>query len=597
MTRVPPLTPWPLRVLAGRCAREWARDRALLGLPSRSFFRADPALDLSCEIGGARAANPAGIAAGPHTQLAGNIVRGWLAGARSFELKTVQALDAIEIPRPCIEVDGLGYNVEWSQELSLDESLREYVTAAMLLEILGGWPELRAELGDPGPHVLELSVGYDLAGVASPRMRDFIATLCDAGAVLDGLRRELPPPLDVWREHPFRRRLVGGATLSTFHGCPPSEVASIVRHLMEVHDLDVTIKLNPTLLGERRVEAILRDLGYEDIALEPAAFAEDLALDAALDLIRGLDALARARGRRFGIKLTNTLVVRGGRGRLPGRRVYLSGPPLHALAAALLDELAGRLPGLLRLGPADEGTVPVAFSAGVGRGNFAVVAGIGLAPVTVCTDLLHPGGYGRLGGMLRSLQRQLRAAGLATLNEWVALRHAAARAAGHRDAAAAHAASLTSPAGAAPYRRENVQTGRRARDARLALWDCSACNLCESVCPNGAMLSLPSPAESAEGFAAKHQLVCLAELCNACGNCETFCPEEGAPFAVKPRLFLDRARFAADAGPAFHVGPSPGTTEPPFVVTAAAAVAGEAGRLAALLNGPQGLPLRAEDLT
>ena len=31
---------------------------------------------------------PAGLAAGPHTQIAPNLVAGWLCGARVFELKT-----------------------------------------------------------------------------------------------------------------------------------------------------------------------------------------------------------------------------------------------------------------------------------------------------------------------------------------------------------------------------------------------------------------------------------------------------------------------------------------------------------------------------
>ena len=60
----------------------------------------------------------------------------WLGGARIIELKTVQILDELKIPRPCIDAANVGYNVEWSQELKLEQSLREYVRAAMFLEIL-----------------------------------------------------------------------------------------------------------------------------------------------------------------------------------------------------------------------------------------------------------------------------------------------------------------------------------------------------------------------------------------------------------------------------------------------------------------------------
>ena len=54
------------------------------------------------------------------------------------------------------------------------------------------------------------------------------------------------------------------------------------------------------------------------------------------------DVVARARERvptLVGLKLTNTLVVANGRGVLPEERMYLSGKPLHVLAATLADRL------------------------------------------------------------------------------------------------------------------------------------------------------------------------------------------------------------------------------------------------------------------
>ena len=59
-------------------------------------------------------ATPIGPAAGPHTQLTQNIIASWLSGARFIELKTVQIMDELEIPRPCIDMEDEGYNVEWS---------------------------------------------------------------------------------------------------------------------------------------------------------------------------------------------------------------------------------------------------------------------------------------------------------------------------------------------------------------------------------------------------------------------------------------------------------------------------------------------------
>ena len=112
------------------------REGKIFDLPANKFFRGIPGLDLSVDFHGHRAATPLGPAAGPHGQLAQNIALSWLGGSRIIELKTVQILDELKIPRPCIDAANVGYNVEWSQELRLEQSLREYVKAAMLLEIL-----------------------------------------------------------------------------------------------------------------------------------------------------------------------------------------------------------------------------------------------------------------------------------------------------------------------------------------------------------------------------------------------------------------------------------------------------------------------------
>ena len=137
-------------------------------------------------VHGHRVANPVGPAAGPHGQMAQNVLLSWLAGGRFIELKTVQLNDRLTIPRPCIDMQTVGYNVEWSQELRLAESLREYVKGSMLIDVA------RAEglLGRPDDPardepVLDLSVGYDLAGVRSPAVRSWIASMKDARAEVE----------------------------------------------------------------------------------------------------------------------------------------------------------------------------------------------------------------------------------------------------------------------------------------------------------------------------------------------------------------------------------------------------------------------------
>ena len=92
--------------------------------------------DLSTRFHGHRAATPLGPAAGPHTQLAQNIALSYLAGGRILELKTVQVNDHLVIPRPCIDMRTVGFNVEWSQELEVEQSPREYAKARFLVAIL-----------------------------------------------------------------------------------------------------------------------------------------------------------------------------------------------------------------------------------------------------------------------------------------------------------------------------------------------------------------------------------------------------------------------------------------------------------------------------
>ena len=121
----PDLYPIPFPTLVHRMQRELVAGGPLYYLKRRGWWIPDPELDLGWDHLGRRCGTPAGPASGPHTQLAQNLVLSWLAGGRFMELKTVQVLDELEIPRPCIDVPHVGYNVEWSQELRVPQSARE----------------------------------------------------------------------------------------------------------------------------------------------------------------------------------------------------------------------------------------------------------------------------------------------------------------------------------------------------------------------------------------------------------------------------------------------------------------------------------------
>src|SRR5215212_7338462 len=117
------LRPLPLEQLARWVFGELDARDTVLGIPKQNF--AIPGPKVASRILGRTLAAPLGVVAGPHTQLAQNIVASWLCGARFVELKTVQILDEIAVSRPCIDAADEAYNCEWSQELKLEQSFEE----------------------------------------------------------------------------------------------------------------------------------------------------------------------------------------------------------------------------------------------------------------------------------------------------------------------------------------------------------------------------------------------------------------------------------------------------------------------------------------
>jgi putative selenate reductase len=562
------LSPLPLSVLVRRAAAELSTG-SVYDLPVRRIFSGFPGVDLSVVFHGHRCATPVGPAAGPHTQLAQNIALSWLSGGRILELKTVQVDDRLTIPRPCIDMRTVGFNVEWSQELLVAESLREYVKARLLvagLAELCGVPE--TERGA----VFDVSVGYDLEGIRSRKMAEFFEGVRDATVLLDAeradLTRQLPSELRRFADVPCESRLSDSATLSTFHGCRPGEIAAICRHLLTEVGLHTIVKLNPTLLGYEEVEEILHGrLGYRDIRLRRGDFDKDLKWSDALSLLRDLAAEASRRGLDFGVKLTNTLVVENRGHPLPGSEQYLSGEPLHVLALTLALRLREEL------GP----DFPVSFSAGIDAGNVATAVSCGFVPVTSCTDLLRPGGYERLHRQTAALAGAMREAEAPTVPDFIRTR-AGGR---ERDVGTASLFNHRNAAAKAlvEERYTAARTGRPPRKigSHLHLFDCINCDKCIPVCPNDANFVYETPPrtvayrdlvvregrlspteERSLGWGgpkvSPHQIACWADACNDCGNCDVFCPEDGGPYIEKPRIFGSLDSYLADAPrPGFFV--------------------------------------------
>jgi putative selenate reductase len=517
--------------------REVEATGSVFDLPVRKWHIPDGRLDFSAVHFSRRAGAPLGPAAGPHTQLAQNIVLAWLAGGRIIELKTVQINDNLEIPRPCIHAPNICFNVEWSQELKVGDSLVEYAKAAYLIEILKKTRGFGVFPSDAGfETVFDISVGYDLEGIRSRKVTGFVRGLQDSAELFESLRGQLTGDLGEFRDIELPASISDCVTLSTFHGCPADEIESIARFLLKDLGFHVIIKLNPTLLGFQEVRHLLHDrMGYTHLELRKEAFDLDLQYDDGLGIIRRLRDTAEHLGSMVGAKFTNTLVVENDPSVFPTQPepyMYLSGPPLHVISMTLMQRFREDL-GF---------ECPVSFSAGIDAKNFPAAVACGMVPVTTCTDLLRQGGFGRLPAYLRALTREMERCGVTSREAYVlaaggngaeASREALITFDGGKDLWRQHGNRLRSTAADQPdslpaalreaaasgeidgdrvvllatrvagrlngrgiipdladaprYHAAQNQKPPRQVDSILALYDCINCDLCVSACPNDAI--------------------------------------------------------------------------------------------------------------
>lgn len=568
------LIPAPFADLVTRLYREPDIDNAIYHLPRRSWhIPSDDQPDFSVRFHGQNAGNAIGPAAGPHTQMAQNIVLSYLAGSRIIELKTVQVLDELDIGRPCIDMTNVGYNIEWSQELRVLDSLREYVAGMMLVEMLRQDPHFAdLNLASPaGDIIYDISVGYDLAGIQSEKVQRFLDGMNDASTEIDKLRNEIPAQYKHARDLHYQTQISTSVTLSTFHGCPADEIERICTFLLTERDLDVIVKMNPPMLGKERLEHLLHDeMGYTELTVNPTAYTSGLMFDEAVAMNTRLSALAAKNNRRFGYKFSNTLEVINHRDFFTKDNdvMYLSGQPLHVITLTLTDVFRQAV------GP----DVPITFSAGVDNQNIANTVACGFVPITISSDLLRPGGYGRLATYFKRLADAMNKVGASNIDDFI-LDHFAQRdiatkkASQHGGDPVTCAAYLNTTVAAeqsrndARYRADKNRKIPKRIDSHLEVFDCITCDKCIPVCPNAANFTYPTPITEFDHpdyivqpdgtitesdprrfeITEKMQIACYADFCNECGNCDTFCPEYGGPYIKKPSFFGSLASFHAAA--------------------------------------------------
>jgi putative selenate reductase len=399
------MIPQPFEVLLTWILRELEANQSIFGIHRSLFYTPESAAPYVSEIFGHTLATPIGPAAGPHTQLTQNILASWLSGGRFIELKTVQIMDELEIPRPCIDMEDEGYNVEWSQELKLDQSAREYVKAWALIHIL---PQVLGWDAVPSGTVLNMSIGYNLEGIQTEPMQRFMDRMTDASAELGEIEQTLRKQFPSFADTEIPTCLTDSVTLSTMHGCPPDEIEAIAHYLLTERGLHTFVKLNPTLLGKDAVLDILHDdLGYSKIHIPDSVFEHDLHYDRAVTMLKALKQVAAEKGLTFGVKLSNTLAMANHRDTLPGDEMYMSGRALYPVTMNLFHKLAQEFGGDLN----------VSYAGGADALNVPTILACGALPVTAASDLLKPGGYSRFLQWLEHTKAVMREHGASSLAE------------------------------------------------------------------------------------------------------------------------------------------------------------------------------------
>lgn len=370
---------------------EYREQQRIFGIDKENFY-AGGGKDIA--VFGGQISTPIGPAAGPHSQLAQNIVAAWLCGSRFIELKTVQKMDGDElracVPRPCIFAQDEGYNVEWSTELTVPQAFEEYVKAFVAIHVLA--KELAIEGGTKT--IFNMSVGYDLDGIKTEKIDAFIQGMKNAEntPAFTACTGWLKDNLAIFSN--FKAQDIGGipakisnsVTLSTLHGCPPDEIERIAKYLLGTKKVHTFVKCNPTLLGFEKAQSLLCQMGYGYMSFDDHHFKDDLQFDDAVAMLQRLMDFAKEEKLAFGVKITNTFPVKITRGTLPGQEMYMSGRALFPLSINVAAKLAQHF----------KGGLPISYSGGADAFNIKAIYESGIMPITLATTILKPGGYQRI---------------------------------------------------------------------------------------------------------------------------------------------------------------------------------------------------------
>ncbi len=508
------MKPLPFAALMEHIFAEYKQNGTIFNVKNIHSFENAPKLDIFDR----QLESPLGVAAGPHTQLAQNIVACYAGGSRFMELKTIQIMygEELGIARPCIRAEDEGYNVEWSSEYSPAGARDEYIKAWIACKVVA--KELG--LGDPDGFEFNMSAGYDLKGIQSEPVDSFINDMRDASKlpVFTEAIAYLHEHVDEYEhvDHEFIDSISPCVctcmTVSTMHGTPADQIEDIINHLLVNKKINSYLKCNPTLLGYERVRGLLDSMNFDYIDFGREQFEHDLKFEEAVPMLKRLMDCAQEQGVQFGVKLTNTFQCKPNRKELPGSDMYMSGKALYPMAITVAYELAR----------AFEGKLPMSYCGGADKGNIAQIYDAGLWPISVCTVLLKGQGYNNLDALAKQLETvEPKKNLLVDVDKLKVLVDELGEDSKYAKAQKQHEKALAVDGFEWP--KDNDHFCNRL------------CKSCVNVCPNRA--------NEAIDYQDTKIIVHIDDYCNECGNCQFGCIEPCRPYKDRWTLFSDVSMF------------------------------------------------------
>ena len=486
------MIPIPFEELLNKLLKEYTESNTLMQVPVKRIMN-NP---------------PVGPAAGPHTQLAGNIVAAYAAGASYFELKTVQILEGeeLQIKKPCIYVGHEVFNTEWSTELTVEEAQNEYIKAYLLISVLA--KEFRLGTKDSANFIM--SVGYDLTGIKSSKVNQFLNNMKNASDTsewkkdISYIKDNISLFKNIKKENidKISPQISDTATLSTMHGCKSTEIEKIALHLIKEKQLNTYIKMNPTLAGEEKIKEILEKKGYKNLNFKEEIFKKDITLANATEMLIRIKEAAGKQGKKLGIKLTNTFPTIIENNELAGQEMYMSGPALYPISIYVAKLLAEKF----------QGNILISYSGGVDVSNILEILETGISPVTVSSFLLKPGGYKNISRLAQKIV------------SWKPL-----------DKIDVERLEALSECAESNEKYNWKETRHIKQSTKEYSSLCAKCNNCVDVCPNRVNVKVVVEDTS--------YVLHRDRLCNECGCCTFSCAMGHVPYKEKLMLVEDEEQY------------------------------------------------------